>query len=78
MVVVAVVVIVVFCLTEPFAFTGDHFGSSTGPPIIYSNVDCGGWENSIQECVKKSHFDIQCSHRAIAGVMCSDGIIIIT
>ena len=59
-------------VSEPLAFSGDHFGSSSGP-LVYSNIDCGGWENSIEECVKKSHFDIQCSHRAVAGVMCSDG-----
>ena len=57
---------------EPLAFSGNHFGSSSGP-LAYSNIDCGGWETSIEECVKKSHLDIQCSHRAVAGVMCSDG-----
>ena len=40
---------------------------------MYSNVDCGGWESDIQECMKSNHLQIQCSHSAVAGVMCSDG-----
>ena len=58
---------------EPLAFTGAEFGVATGP-IVYSNVDCGGWENGITECMKSSHLNIQCSHSSVAGVMCADGI----
>lgn len=56
------------------AFGGVHFGPSSGP-LVYSDVHCGGWEKNIEECMKKSHLEIECSHRAVAGVMCSDGML---
>ena len=63
-----------FAYIEPSAYRGDQFGSSTGP-LFYSNVDCGGWEESITECRKKTHLEISCSHKAVAGVMCSDSML---
>ena len=58
--------------SEPLAYRGDKFGSSTGP-LLYSDVNCGGWEKSIEECKKRKHLEIQCSHTMVAGVTCSDG-----
>ena len=58
--------------TEPLPFSGDHFGPSSGP-VVYSDVHCEGWEKSFEECRKKRHLELQCSHRTVAGVMCSDG-----
>ena len=63
---------IIYYYTEPLAFSGAQFGVAEGP-IVYSNVDCGGWESDIQECMKSNHLQIQCSHSAVAGVMCSDG-----
>ena len=59
-------------LIEPMSFGGDRFGPSRGP-IVYSNVNCGGWEESVVECAKTSHLGVVCSHDTVAGVMCSDG-----
>ena len=58
--------------SEPLPFKGSHFGPSSGP-IFYSDVQCEGWEKHFEECRKKNHLEIQCSHRTVAGVMCLDG-----
>ena len=64
------------CFTEPLPFLGDHFGPSSGP-VVYSDVHCEGWEKNFEECRKKSHLELHCSHKTVAGVMCSDGHLLI-
>ena len=61
-----------FTILEPIAYSGDEFGVATGP-VVYSSVDCGGWENYLIECQKKNYLEITCSYATVAGVMCADG-----
>ena len=60
-------------LLEPIAYSGDEFGVATGP-VVYSDVDCSGWENYLIECQKKNYLEITCSYATVAGVMCADGL----
>ena len=48
------------------------FGETSGP-IIYSKVNCQGWENSFTECPKNSYFDVNCPRSHMAGIVCRDG-----
>ena len=41
--------------------------------MVYSNVDCGGWENYLIECQKNNYLEITCSYATVAGVLCADG-----
>ena len=59
-------------ISEHYTYGGNHFGASLGP-LVYSDMQCEGWEKSIEECTKKNHLEIQCSHDTIAGVTCTDG-----
>ena len=54
---------------------GSTFGESIGP-IIFSNVECGGWESSLEECLKTYYIDVSCTGDRLAGVMCVDGMTI--
>ena len=49
----------IITIIEPIAYTADEFGVSTGP-VVYSNVDCGGWENYLIECQKNNYLEITC------------------
>ena len=60
---------------EPVAYLGSTFGESIGP-IIFSNVQCGGWESSLEECLKTYYIDVSCTGDRLAGVMCVDGMTI--
>ena len=40
---------------------------------MYSNVRCGGWEDSISECNKDTHLDFTCSRNNVVAVLCGDG-----
>ena len=59
-------------LTEPEVYYGAAFGKSTGP-IVYSNVRCGGWETSLDECAKTNYINFTCPKDRIAGALCVDG-----
>ena len=60
-------------IIEPMAYQMSKFGGSIGP-IVYSNVRCGGWENSLTECIKTNYIDLNCTRERIAGVQCLDGM----
>ena len=62
----------IITILEPIAYTADEFGVSIGP-VVYSNVDCGGWENYLIECQKNNYLEITCSYATVAGVLCADG-----
>jgi deleted-in-malignant-brain-tumors protein 1 len=55
-----------FSELEPVVYNGAAFGISTGP-VVYSNVNCGGWENSLDECIKTSYVHLSCPGEEIAG-----------
>ena len=40
-------------------------------PIVYSNINCNGWEKSIAECSKTNYLHFTCS--STAGLLCPDG-----
>ena len=48
------------------------YGSGDGP-IVYSNLNCQGWQRSFSECSKSSYLHFTCSSNNIAGVLCTDG-----
>ena len=58
--------------TEPEVYSGITFGESTGP-VVYSNVRCGGWETSLDECAKTNYINFTCPRNRIAGALCVDG-----
>ena len=39
-------------------------------PIIFSDVSCAGWENTIEECDKKQFLEFSCSKSMVAGALC--------
>ena len=56
--------------TEPFIYTDSKYGKGDGP-IVYSNVNCYGWEKTLTECTKTNYLYFTCSDTA--GVLCPDG-----
>ena len=61
---------------EPIPYNNSIFGAGNYP-IVYSNVRCGGWEDSIIDCKKDTHLDFTCSRNHVVAVLCGDGNIII-
>ena len=39
-------------------------------PMVYSDVSCAGWENSIEECEKRQLLVSSCSKSMVAGALC--------
>ena len=60
-------------LMEPDITTNAKYGSGDGA-IVYSNLNCQGWQRSFSECSKSSYRHFICSNTNIAGVLCTDGI----
>lgn len=56
---------------------GSTFGESIGP-IVYSQVRCGGWETSLDECMKTKYIDFTCPRDRIAGALCVDGELLLS
>jgi deleted-in-malignant-brain-tumors protein 1 len=54
------------------AYSGSAFGAGYGP-AIYSNLQCGGWENSTDACAKDTYPTISCSSDQTAGALCTSG-----
>ena len=40
-------------------------------PMVYSDVKCIGWENSLEECPKKEFLEFSCSESMVAGALCA-------
>ena len=57
---------------EPVAYYNSYFGAGDGP-IVYSQVSCGGWEDTLSECDKTEQFGFSCSRKQVAGVLCGFG-----
>ena len=58
---------------EPVVFTNSTFGAGKYP-IVYTNFDCGGWENTLTECDKQIYPQSVCSRKNVAGVLCGYGM----
>ena len=68
-----IIAFLVFALNiDPNTYFDAHFGETVGP-IIWSNVNCVGWESSIQYCSKDSFPNFNCSQRYTVGITCKDG-----
>ena len=59
-------------ITEPTVYTNSKFGDGYGP-IVYSNLQCEGWEKGIIECPKYEYLQFTCSRSSVSGVLCHDG-----
>ena len=55
---------------EPTIYHSSHYGDGNGP-IVYSNVDCKGWEDGIIDCTTDNYLYFTCSQGHAAGVMCN-------
>ena len=60
-------------ITEPTVYTDSEFGDGS-VPIVYSNIECKGFEESFNECSKKEYGSFICSRKHVAGVRCLDGM----
>ena len=61
--------------TEPYVFYNSHFGDGQYP-IVYSDVNCGGWEDLLVECEFTKIPELTCSRKNTAGVLCGYGMFI--
>ena len=59
-------------IVEPTVYTNSKFGDGYGP-IVYSYVQCNGWEGGIHECFKYEYLQFSCSRSSVSGVLCHDG-----
>lgn len=57
---------------EPTIYTNSYFGDGN-LPIVYSNLQCQGYESSVLDCAKDLYGEFSCSSRNVAGVTCQDG-----
>jgi deleted-in-malignant-brain-tumors protein 1 len=60
-----------FGISEPIVYTNSYFGDGN-EAIIYSNLECGGYEGTISDCPKQSYGSFSCSRNNVAGLICSD------
>ena len=60
-------------VTEPVVFVNSTFGAGQNP-IVYKNMACNGWENSLSDCGKQTYPQTVCSRGNTAGVLCGYGI----
>ena len=59
-------------LAEPTVYTNSKFGDGYGP-IVYSYMQCNGWEKGITDCPKYEYLQFTCLRTSLAGVLCHDG-----
>ena len=57
---------------EPITYYGSYFGAGIYP-IVHSNVECGGWEDSLGACAKDGYEGVACTSDQLAGVLCGYG-----
>ena len=55
------------------AFHNSYFGDGVYP-IVYSNLQCIGFEDRISDCVKDTYLQFSCSRDHTAGVLCGQGM----
>ena len=55
----------------PTTYYDAYFGETYGP-VIFSNMACFGWENTISYCGKTSIPNFNCTQHNTAGVTCKD------
>ena len=62
---------IVYFHTDPSVYYHSKYGESIGP-IMYSNVNCKGWESQLTECTKTTFPNINCSPQNTVGLLCKD------
>ncbi len=55
------------------AYHNSFFGDGIYP-LVYSMMACGGFEDRIGDCDKKTYSEFSCSRDRFAGVLCGQGI----
>ena len=55
---------VTYILTEPTVYTDSEFGDGN-VPIIFSNLECKGYEESLNKCNKKNYGNFSCSRKKL-------------
>ena len=58
---------------EPTVYTNSYFGDGD-LPIVYSNMECRGYENTVLECTKQEFGTFTCSRDKVVGITCQDGM----
>ncbi|XP_019850479.1 PREDICTED: scavenger receptor cysteine-rich domain superfamily protein-like isoform X2 [Amphimedon queenslandica] len=57
--------------SEPTVYTDSYFGDGN-EAIIYSDFNCGGYEETVSECRKREHGSFTCSLNNVVGIICRD------
>ncbi|XP_019850477.1 PREDICTED: scavenger receptor cysteine-rich domain superfamily protein-like [Amphimedon queenslandica] len=57
--------------SEPTVYTDSYFGDGN-EAIIYSDFNCGGYEETVSECRKRKHGSFTCSRSNTVGIICRD------
>ena len=57
--------------SEPTVYKNSYFGDGS-VPIVYSNLGCHGYENTVLDCSREEFGSFSCSRNNIAGVTCQD------
>ena len=52
-------------------YVNSNFGDGN-QAIVYSDVQCGGYEGSLSDCVKQRYGSFHCSRNKIVGIVCRD------
>ena len=71
-IIIIISIIIVIIISEPYVFTNSTFGAGQFP-IVYSNLGCVGFENSLGACQKQTYPNATCSRNNVAGVLCGYG-----
>ena len=66
-----IVDIVKILIVEPTVYINSHFGDGN-EAIVFSNMQCGGYEGSISDCDKMNYGTFSCSRSNVVGIICSD------
>ena len=66
-----ITVLNIFSKLEPTVFINSNFGDGN-EAIVYSDVQCGGYEGSLSDCVKQHYGSFHCSRSKIVGIVCRD------
>ena len=62
---------VIILVIEPTIYTNSFFGDGDAS-IIFSEVACRGYEQSIVNCPRKEYGSFTCSRDNVVGITCQD------
>ena len=63
---------VIIITIEPVVYRDSMFGEGDGP-IVYTNMECEGFERDLRYCEKDMYPYSTCSRNKQVGVLCKDG-----